>query len=262
MILLGWCSALLFPVLLLLGGPAPDWSLWWQPVVIGLLFMLGQLLTFLAVKWGDVSIAAPVLGVKVLLVPTVSILLVGDMPELRIWQAAGLATLGVIFVQRSDSHVDRSRVLQSVGLAASAALTMTIFDLLIQRWNEHWSAGWFLTLAFAATAVIGCCFLPLADSPRRLLADRKLWVPLLIGSILMAVQAMGMTATLAIWGDASRVNIVYSLRGVWGVALTWLLLHRIASRGEEEPLATSNKVMLTRMVGAVLIAAAVVRTVI
>ena len=49
------------------------------------------LLMFLAVKFGDVSIAAPVLGVKVLIVPALGTLIVGEHPDLRIWLAAGVA---------------------------------------------------------------------------------------------------------------------------------------------------------------------------
>ncbi len=38
---------------------------WWQAAVIGLTFFLGQLFTYLAFQYGDVSVATPIFGVKV-----------------------------------------------------------------------------------------------------------------------------------------------------------------------------------------------------
>ena len=70
----------------------------------------------------------------------------------------------------------------------------------------------------------------------------------------MAIQAIGMTVTLGIFGDATRVNIVYSLRGLWGVLLTWFL-----ARGSQLPGVQANqRTMLMRLIGAVLIGVSVV----
>lgn len=256
MILLSWTSAAIFPALLVLGGTPQPVTSWWQPAVIGGLFMAGQLFTFLAVKFGDVSIAAPVQGVKVLLVPAASMLIVAELPEPRIWLAAAIAMLGIVFVQLTDGTVDRSRIVISVAFALLGAASMTIFDLLIQRWAPSWGAGLFLPLAFAFAALFSLAFLPLADHPRKLVR-KEILLPLVLGALLMAVQAIGMTFTLAQFGDASRVNIVYSLRGLWGVGLTWLLLQRLPS-AHPRP---GQRVMLMRLLGALLIGASVLLTV-
>src|SRR5688572_25946688 len=57
--------ALCFAVLLLDGRAGPGPRPWWQPVMIGLLFMGGQALTMIALSRGDVSVATPVMGTKV-----------------------------------------------------------------------------------------------------------------------------------------------------------------------------------------------------
>jgi hypothetical protein len=49
-------GALIFQPLWLLGGNLPP-ELWWQPLVVGLLFTIGQWLSFTAIDRGDVSIA-------------------------------------------------------------------------------------------------------------------------------------------------------------------------------------------------------------
>ena len=253
MILVCWASAAIFPLLAVMGGTMQPMTMFWQPAVAGGLFLTGQLLTFLAVERGDVSIAAPVMGVKVLLVPALTPLFVEGVLTTRIWVAAGIAVFGIALVQARDATVDRSRIGASVGFAFLAALTMTLFDLLLQRWAAPWGAGYFLPITFAFSAVLSLLFLPLADRPERL-KELDVLRPLAIGSGIMAVQAIGMTLTLGVFGDATRVNIVYSLRGLWGVLLTWILAHRL---GEGDSIA-SHRVMSTRLAGAALIGVAVI----
>ena len=131
MILVCWSSACMFPALSLMGGTMQPAAMLWQPAIIGALFVAGQLFTLLAVARGDVSVAAPVLGVKVLMVPAASGLLVDEELSTRIWIAAAIAGIG--FVQTRDATVQRSRILASVSYALLAACSMTLFDLLIQR---------------------------------------------------------------------------------------------------------------------------------
>jgi drug/metabolite transporter (DMT)-like permease len=252
-ILVCWCSALIFPSLTLMGGTMQPASLLWQPAIIGGLFLAGQLLTFLAVAHGDVSIAAPVLGIKVLIVPAASRFFVNEELSPEIWIAAAIAVVGIAFVQARDATVDRSRIVASVGYALLAACSMTLFDLLIQRWAPNWGAGYFLPIAFAFAALFSLAFIPLADRPADI---RRLGVLrlLLIGAVLMSVQAIGMTVTLGLFGDAKRVNIVYSLRGLWGVLLTWLLARHVNTSGS----GASHRTMVMRLIGAVLIGISVV----
>src|SRR5262245_42244927 len=61
-------TALAFAPTAVLGGNIPPSADWWQPAVVAVLFVLGQVLTLLALRIGDVSIATPVLGLKIVLV--------------------------------------------------------------------------------------------------------------------------------------------------------------------------------------------------
>ena len=130
---------------------------------------------------------------------------------------------------------------------------MTLFDLLIQRWAPAWGAGYFLPIAFGFAALLSLSFARLADCPSDL---RKCGAvrPLAIGALLMSVQAIGMTVTLGLFGDATRVNIVYSLRGLWGVLLTWVLARRLAA---DSASVTGHRTMTMRLIGAVLIGVSV-----
>ncbi len=73
-----------------------------QAAIIGGLFVLGQIFTYLAFQFGDVSVATPVFGVKVLIVALCGLLMAGEAIPPRIWIAACLATTGVGFVQFTD----------------------------------------------------------------------------------------------------------------------------------------------------------------
>ena len=228
-------------------------TLLWQPAIVGGLFLAGQLLTFLAVARGDVSVAAPVLGVKVLIVPAASWLFFGEELSARVWIAAAIAMIGIAFVQSRDVTVHRSRIVASVGFAFLAACSMTAFDLLIQRWAPIWGAGYLLPITFASAAILALAFLPLADRPAEL--KRMHVIPLLaVGALFMSIQAIGMTVTLGLFGDATRVNIVYSLRGLWGVLLTWLLARHVTATTP----GPSHRTMVMRLIGALLIAISVV----
>jgi len=63
-----------------------------------------------------------------------------------------------------------------------------------------------------------------------------------------------MTYTIARFGDATRVNIVYSLRGLWGVLLTWTLSKSLGLTTA----APSTTLMLKRLAGAILIGISIV----
>lgn len=232
-------------------------SLLWQPAIIGGLYLAGQLFTLLAVDRGDVSIAAPVLGVKVLIVPALAPFFVEEDLSAKVWIAAAIAVVGIGFVQARDNSIERSKILASVGFALLAACSMTMFDLLIQRWASAWGAGYFLPIAFGFAAVFSLAFARLADRPSDL-KQKGVTHLLAVGALLMAVQAIGMTVTLGLFGDATRVNIVYSLRGLWGVLLTWLLARRFTT-ADATP---GNRTMTMRLIGAVLIGISVVISVI
>ena len=253
-----WATGLVFPVLWTLGGEMQPWSLIWQPAIIGALFVAGQLVTLLAIRYGDVSIAAPVQGVKVLLVPLTAMVVMGESASVVVWVAAAIAMVGIVCVQTSDGTVHRGNVLLSVFLAFLGSISMSIFDILIQRWAPPWGPGRFLPLAAASMAIFATFMLPLANRPREVIRRRDWWAPLGFGSLLMSVQAIGMTFTLAKFGDATRVNIVYSLRGIWGVLITWWLLSSLRKRSETDVVGPSTRVMTMRMIGAVMIGAAVV----
>jgi drug/metabolite transporter (DMT)-like permease len=229
---------------------------WGDAALIGLLFVLGQLFTYLAFQFGDVSVATPVFGVKVLMVAALTSLLAGINVPANVWAAGAMACVGIILIQWSSgpahANARTSRRGLTIILALGAAFCLSLFDVFLQEWVGSWNSYAFLPVMFGAAGILSLVFLPKVDGPKRL-RELKATRWMLAGTLLMATQAMSMCYALAEFGDAPRINIVYALRGLWGVVLAWLLARTLGTN--EATL--SRVVMLRRLAGALLLTAAV-----
>ncbi|MEY4488975.1 MAG: hypothetical protein RIQ79_1483 [Verrucomicrobiota bacterium] len=242
---------LVFSLLLLLGGTGQPIAMVWQPALAGGLFFMGQIFTFLALHHGDVSVATPVLGVKIVLVALSSVLLLPDPVPVKWWVAAGLSSLAIVLLARGESrpsHAAGRTVLMAVLAAACFALT----DVLVQKWAPAWGVGRFLPLMFGAVAGLSVGLVPFFSAPLRAV-PRAAWGWLVSGGVLLAVQAGSMAYAMGVYGDATAVNIVYSARGLWSVVAVWLVGHWFAS--EEQRL--NPAVLRSRLAGAALMLAAI-----
>jgi drug/metabolite transporter (DMT)-like permease len=235
-----------------------DWlplAAWWQAALVGFAFLAGQFFTFAAFQFGDVSVATPVLGIKVLIVAFLVTVFAGEPVTIRVWIASGLAAAGVILVQ-STAHAGqgstRRRALATLALALAAATSLSLFDIGLQVWGRSWGAGRFLPVTFIAAGVLSCGLLPWTDSAARL-RTRGVLRPVIIGTVLIALQAVSMSWSLAGWGDATRINIVYALRGLWSVLIAWSLARWFGTGEAGVP----SPVMLRRLFGAALLTVSV-----
>lgn len=226
-------------------------SMFWQPAIIASLFICGIVFTFLAIERGDVSIATPVLGVKVIFVATILTFFVGTELPRSVWFAAVMATTGIAVIQWTG-QANASRAVFTIVFALLAAASFATFDVLVQQWAPAWGPGRFLPVTYLMVGAFSLPMVPWVDFK----AMRKPSVrgPLLAGATLTAIQAVCMVFTLAAFGDAARVNVVYTLRGLWGVALAWIVAKKWG--GPEADLSRST--MVTRAVGAVLLTTAVI----
>jgi drug/metabolite transporter (DMT)-like permease len=245
-------SAASFATLWFFGGTMQPWHLFYQPLAIALLFIAGIGFTFTAVQVGDVSIATPVLGVKVVFVALLSMLVNDTGLPKPLWIGAILAAVGIGLIQWTGSGQHR-RILATIALAMSASVSFATFDILVQRWSPIWGAGRFLPITYAIVAL--CSWLWAPKVQWKLIIDQRTRCPLLIGSMLVGAQAICIVLALALYGDAVRVNIVYALRGLWGVLFAWVAAHLWGYRASVD--STRNQ-MLVRLLGAITLTIAVV----
>lgn len=245
-------SALVFSPVALLGGPGQPWSAAWQPVTLGLLLVSGQLLGFYALARGDVTIATPILGVKTVVVALATPVLLGSLVPAKLWVAAALSTTAIVLLNLTSNSRHR-RWGWSIGGGLGAATSFAMFDVLMQKWAPLWGAGRLVPLVMGLGALFSIGFIPLFQQPLWRIPGPA-WKPLLAGSACISGQGILLILTVAIFGDSTAVNVVYSCRSLWMVLVVWWIGHWF--RNAEQDL--GSRVLGWRLAGAGLMSLAVI----
>ena len=246
-------AAFVFLGLLPLGGHPWDVTALWQPLAVAALFVAGQMFTFLALDRGDVSIATPALGAKTIYVAWFSTVVLGVKLPWQFW-AAALLTFAAITLLNFGGKSGGQRG-GTVLLALLAAAAYALFDVLVQKWSPAWGAGRFLPIMFGFTALISTAFVPLFREPLRAI-PRDAWPWLGAGAVFIALQAFFLVSAIAIFGDATAINVIYSSRGLWSVAAVWLVGHWFENTEQQ----LGSRVLRQRLAGAALMTAAIIVT--
>lgn len=247
-------AAFVFQGLLVFDGRWLPLELWWQPLLVALLFLSGQVWTLFSLQRGDVSIATPVLGIKIILVAVFTTLFLSQALSWQLWLAAALSTCGIASLNHPGAHKVGVRATATLLSAGVAAASFALFDVLVQKWSPAWGIGRFLPLALGLVGLLSLVLVPfffptpLRSLPR--LARRWLGV----GGGLMALQSLLFVSAIAHFGQATASNVVYSSRGVWSIVAVVLLGHWFHS--SEKQLGAS--VLRWRFVGATLMFSAIV----
>ena len=234
-----------------LGGQIPSWSLWWQPFVVALLFVAGQGFVFMAYHRGDVSLATPILGVKIILVAIGAAWFLAEPLSWRMWTGAGLSTLAVALLNRSGSKTG-GKTGVTILLAGGCALSFALFDVLVQKWGPAWGAGRFLPVMMVMVAVISLAAHAVwGRGPLGLTGPPAPWM--LAGSAIIAVQSAIFVSAIVIYKNAAPANVCFSSRGLWSVVLVWVAGHWFHSHERLHGAAA----MRWRLAGAALMMAAI-----
>jgi drug/metabolite transporter (DMT)-like permease len=265
--IINYTTAAVAVPLWLLGGTIPASTLWWQPPVAGLLFFAGQVFTLLALSKGDVSVATPVLGVKILLVALLSVVLTGDPIGARLWTAAGLSSVAIALLNLDRGHrflirgplpPGDARVGRTIVLAGLGAASYACFDVLVQKFSPAWGTGRIVPLAMASAAVYS---IPLRRFDRakarvhQASDGGRAYTPwLAAGAVCFAVQGLTFISTISIYRQATSANVLYSSRGLWSVVAVWGIGHWFTNREQH----LGARVLVWRFIGAILLMAAIV----
>ena len=242
-----------FAPLWLLGGGPFAWEHVGHAAIAGALFFVGQIFTFLALSRGDVSVVTPVLGTKVIMVAGFTVLILHETIPAEWWWAAGLTVVATVLlgggspVKTSELSFQRSLF---YGFSAATMYAMT--DVLAQRWAQPWGFGHFAPTMFVVVALLSFLFVPYFSAPLTALPALT-WRWLLAGSVLLSAQAMGIAFAIMTHGEATLVNILYTSRGIWTIAIVWIFGHWFDNLERTH----GAKVMTRRLVGSGLILIAV-----
>jgi drug/metabolite transporter (DMT)-like permease len=248
--------ALVFAALLPLGGRGQPWTQLWQPALAAVLFIAGQTLSLLALSHGDVSVATPVLGAKTIFVAWFTTLLFATQLPWQLWCAAALSFVAIALLNRGPSvgtPTGRRRLGRTIVFSIVAASAYALFDVLVQKWSPAWGVGRFLPIVFGFSTAMSLAFIPFFREPLRAVPSAA-WPLVAAGVLFMALQAFSLVAALAVFGDATAMNVVYGARGVWSVVAVWLVGHWFANTEAQ----LEGQVLRWRLAGAALMTAAIV----
>ena len=247
-----WITAILFLLLLPLGGQLPEGH-WHEPFIVALLFFAGQLLTFVALDKGDVSVATPVLGAKVILVAGFTLLLTEEAVRWQLWLAALFTCVGIALLNKKGDHHRAEHLGRTIIIALFAAAAYASFDVFVMKWAPAWGAGRFLPIMVGINAIYSCAFIPFFREPLSAIKGPAM-KPVVLGGFFLGLQAVVLVSTLARFGDATAVNVIYSTRGLWSVLAVLFLGHWFANTEKS----AGPAVMKARLAGAASLCAAVV----
>lgn len=245
--------AALFSLLWLLPGHPIERELLWQPGLIAMCLFVGQISQFLALEKGDVSVAVPIFGLKVIIVAFLTPMLTGDAVGLKTWIAALLSVVGITFLNQKEGGRRPKNLAITLTAGGVGAVCFAVFDVLVQKWGPHWGAPRLLPCIFWINALLsfGLIFrfsAPLSAVPR------QAWPWLTGGSALLGTQSIIFVSTLAVYGKATSANIVYASRGLLSVVLVWMIGHWFMNQEQH----LGAKVLRWRLLGAALMLSAIV----
>lgn len=247
----------LFSFLWLLGGPPVEKELLWQPGLIAMCLFVGQISQFLALEKGDVSVAVPVFGLKVILVAFFTPILIGDVISVKLWIAAFLSVIGITFLNQKDAGKPHKHLLITFVAGGIGAMSFAVFDVLVQKWGPDWGVGRLLPCIFWINALLSFGLVFRFSAPLSAIRPQA-WPWLVGGSVLLGGQSIIFVSTLAVFGKATSANIVYASRGLLSVLLVWVIGHWFMNTEQH----LGPRVLRWRLAGALLMMSAIVLVVV
>ena len=246
-------ALLLLPLLVFADKPLPDAS-FHQPLAAGLSFFIGIILNVFALHRGDVSVATPVLGAKVLFVALFTIVLLAEPLQSSLWLAAVLVVLSILLL-RGPRRKPVVRFWSTVFCAMGSSASFALCDVSFQAWSRVWGFGLFIPLVFTGVCAMTFGLRYFFPEPHRPFSRRTFgWM--VTGCVLNGLQTLGMFICISLFrhaNAATAINIVYNSRVIWSVLLVWVFGHWFGNIEREQGI----NVMVARFAGSILILTAI-----
>ncbi len=248
--LTNWILLPCFLPLLFLGPRVENWAYFDTVLICALFNTLAMVLIFVTLKVGDISLQTPVMGAKVIIVAVLSLLMGVGRVTPAIWLGSCLTVLAIYILSKPDKlNLGYKRsILITIALSLLTSLAFAIADLIMAKYAPPFGEMPFLVWVIAFTALFSGVLIPYFEGPLRSLPKASyLWIGL--GGVSMALECIFYCYALARYNDPALVNILYSSRGVWSVALVWLFGKQL---GNDES-AQGKGVMVRRLLGSALL---------
>lgn len=226
----------------------------WQPLLCSVVLFGGQLFTFAALSRGDVSVATPLLGAKIIMVTAMNALFFGVGVSLRWWVAAVLGSISIGLIAAGGGSRGKMRNLGlTVLFSLAGAACYSFTDVIVQHWGGTFDEAAFPPVMFGVVGLISLVYFGVMDR-RAFIPVAKCRGFLLLGALFFGVQICGFFFALVWSRDATSANLIYASRSVWSVAAAWTAGRFLGLRDTE----AGSAVMLRRLIGALLLFGSIV----
>jgi drug/metabolite transporter (DMT)-like permease len=192
----------------------------WPAFACAFFFFLGNIFALLALARGDVSVATPVMGTKVVIVALLVAFWLRQPLDWTVWAAAVMALAGIFFLNARRPHAHGRKLWRTIGLSVCASFSFAITDVILQRWGPVQGVTVLCPAFMGLAAIMTLGLIPFFREPVWRI-PRRAWPYLSLGVGLIAIQALGMAIAIGGFGDAPGANIAYSVRGIFSVILVW-----------------------------------------
>src|ERR1043166_887014 len=139
MFVTNWINALVLGLWWFTGGKPFAWKPLGHAVLTGVVFFIAQIFVFLALSRGDVSVATPVLGTKVIFVVLFTKMLTSAPMPGAWWNAALLTAIGTALLGGGGAAKRGAGTGIVFGFIAAALFSLT--DVWSQMWGPDWGFG-------------------------------------------------------------------------------------------------------------------------
>ena len=228
------------------------WEAVGWPILTGICFFGGQAFTVWAIKTGDVSVHTPMMGLKVIFVAVFSMILSPDPIPPVLFVSAGITALAVFLLGQSD-RLNYRAVRKAILLTSVACMFFGATDSLVGARAEAFGRIPMLIGMMLTLTVCSLCLIPFVQKPFWSFPKGACW-PMVLGSVLVGFQALILNAGLSFLGQATAMNVVYSIRGLFGILLVWFIGAKFGNREREE---VGGRIMRSRFAGALLLMVAI-----
>ena len=236
----------------LMGSQTPGQVDYLKPLFTSVIFIAGQTFSLLSLKNGDVSVATPLLGAKVIMVAFFTVMLLGIPVPVLWWVASVLAVIALALL-RGNSEKSKKSFVPTVVYSLLCSVCFALCDIYIQKWAPLFGADRYISIMFFMIAALSIGFIPMFRKTRMLFPAPVSWW-LVASIVFISIQGITMAIALSRFGNATAMNIVFSSRGMWSVLFIWWFGKFL---GNEERL-LGRRVFWERLSGAVLILAAII----
>jgi drug/metabolite transporter (DMT)-like permease len=250
-----WMIAFLWLSFYLIDPVWPQGEFWWTPFLGGLTRVLGGACLLTALRIGDVSIQTPLGGLKVVFVTLFAGLIGSEVLNEAHWVASFLTLISVYLLGKNTSGVahEQKRIIRAIILSFLAAICFGFGDVLSAFAGEKVGVKAYMSYNFFTSAIGVLLFIPFFQGRLRDI-HKTCWPWLLGGTFFLGLEVMLLMAAITLYKEATTVNILYALRGIWAILLVWFLGHWFHNKERDQ----GKKVMIQRLMGSILLVAAII----